>query len=142
VSEHEARARRVAEALEWLQEDGGKFPGWVVDPRVDGALLESYLLIYPQLAVIPALADMRTRWLPQGKATTKAWRARLRNWLKCGVRFGDPLVVGPRPSPTPRPAMGGPGPGVRAIPRPPAGPTVAAETVRTWREEPWARMCE
>ena len=88
----EERERLVQEALKFLDEM--PFPGWVVDPEIEGALLASYLVVYPGLNLIGALAAMRAYWFPRGKATAKTWRARLRNWLSAGMRYGDPMVTG------------------------------------------------
>ncbi len=134
----EARERLVAEALDFLAEM--PFPGWHVDRKVDGALLESYLVAYPGLNLIGALAAMRAHWFPKGRATPKAWRARLRNWLKCGAKWGDPLVVGDQ-------ARGAGGRGTRAVapaPRPWRSQEgreqeLTAAQVRTWRDLPWAK---
>jgi len=88
------REQTIAEALAWMQEDGGKFPGWAVDPTVDRVVFDSSLIIYPEMKLIPALADFRARWFSKGKASPKIWRGRFRRWLQAGARRGDPLVIG------------------------------------------------
>ena len=135
------RERIVAEALEFVAEM--PFPGWTIDKKVDGALLESYLVVYPNVRLVPMLAAMRARWYPEGKATPKTWRARLRNWLKMGVKYDDPLVVGQRAEGTGERA-GGPSEAVRRAPRPVRSPEakeaeLTADQVRTWHDQPWAR---
>ncbi len=89
------RERIITEALEWMQEDGGRFPGWVVDLRIDRALLESAVFMCPQIQLIPTLAALRAHWFERGEASAKIWRKRFRRWLDFGLRRGDPLIVGP-----------------------------------------------
>lgn len=94
------RDRAVQAALDWLIEDGltptgelAKFPGWAWDEKVARAVLDSSLVVYPRLALIPALAALRMHWVPAGPASAKAWYARWRNWLRLGAqKWGDPLV--------------------------------------------------
>lgn|SRR5574341_237776 len=93
------REARIAEAIEWMREDGGKFPGWGEDKlakadKVANALLESLLLAYPNIRLVPVLAACRAHWIARsGPATRKAWCARIQNWAKTGAEW-DPLITG------------------------------------------------
>jgi len=92
------RDQQIGEAIEWMREDGGKFPGWGEDrlakaDKVASALLEALLLAHPQIRLIPALAACRAHWIARGPTTRKAWCARIQNWAKQGAEW-DPLISG------------------------------------------------
>ena len=92
------RDLRIAEAVEWMREDGGKFPGWGEDrlaktDKVASALLEALLLAHPEIRLIPALAACRAHWIARGPTSRKAWCARIQNWAKQGAEW-DPLISG------------------------------------------------
>jgi hypothetical protein len=92
------RDQRIGEAIEWMREDGGKFPGWGEDrlgkeDKVASALLEALLLAHPEIRLIPALAACRAHWIARGPTTRKAWCARIQNWAKQGAEW-DPLISG------------------------------------------------
>jgi len=92
------RDQKIGEAIEWMREDGGKFPGWGEDrlakeDKVASALLEALLLAHPEIRLIPALAACRAHWIARGPTTRKAWCARIQNWAKQGAEW-DPLITG------------------------------------------------
>ncbi len=154
------RDARVAEALDWMQEDGllpaamgkraagslAKFPGWTWDEATARALLESSLVAYPELRLLPCLADFRMRWIPKGPASRQGWMARWRNWLRKGTQFGDPLVVG-RITNDHQPQTIDHGPSSIVNRRSSATATsregkeaeLTADQIRTWHDQPWAR---
>jgi hypothetical protein len=106
------RDLRIGEAIEWMREDGGKFLGWGEDrlgkeDKVASALLESLLLAYPAIRLIPALAACRAHWIARGPTTRKVWCARIQNWAKQGAEW-DPLISGAkREAPAERQAQSG-----------------------------------
>jgi len=99
------RDLRIAEAIEWMCEDGflpevmgkkaagtlAKFPGWMWDEKVARVLLEAAVLSHPEIQLIPCLANMRANWIHLGPASARAWAVRWRNWIK---NEWDPLVSG------------------------------------------------
>ena len=98
------REARIAEAIEWMREDGGKLPGWgedrmAAEDKLATALLESLLLAYPQINLIAILAACRVHWMTRGPTTPRAWCRRIQNWVKGGAEW-DPLISG-RPRSTP-----------------------------------------
>jgi hypothetical protein len=99
------RDLRIAEAIEWMLEEGflpevmgkkaagtlAKFPGWVWDEKIARVLLEAAVLSHPQIQLVPCLANMRANWIHLGPASARAWAGRWRNWIK---NDWDPLVSG------------------------------------------------
>ncbi|MGD0263562.1 MAG: hypothetical protein ABSD47_01245 [Candidatus Methylomirabilota bacterium] len=127
------RERAIAEALEWMTEEDGKFPGWMIDPMLERVLLDSTLIMYPQIRLIPVLANFRMHWYPRGATKPHIWRRRWQNWVKGGAEW-DPLISGESREPrgNRRPATGDrdfvrpPSP----VPRPSSHPVAVGEVVQ------------
>ena len=87
----------ITHAVEWILEEGMedgcpvKFTGWKWDEKIARVLLEAAVLSHPRIQLIPCLANMRANWIHLGRASSRAWAARWRNWVK---NDWDPLVSG------------------------------------------------